>query len=276
MKTQIYPQLQKIFSTLALTAVLATVGLASPAAHARTARNSRTYAANGTATRTKTTSTTSSETVSGEGAQDANVEGIKQRYWTGGDDSDLGVVQNRLYTKGNRLELGVFGGLISSDPFLSVRTLGGSIGYHLSEYWGLHIVGWKSFVSSSSDLRIFDATRGASVNTNEPKSFVDGEVAYSLIYGKLSLVGKSILYYDLRLIAGVGATTTENGTYIGPVVGIGQQIYLTRSLALKADYRLTPYHEDIVEKEIPATRGQVVDNRLNWSHALTLGLSILL
>ena len=32
-------------------------------------------------------------------------------------------------------------------------------------------------------------------------------------HGKLSLIGKSIIYYDLHLLGGVGQTSTEAGTY---------------------------------------------------------------
>src|SRR5262245_10788021 len=52
-----------------------------------------------------------------------NVENIKQKYWARGDESELGVVQNRLYSKANKLELSLLGGILSTDPFLSVKAL---------------------------------------------------------------------------------------------------------------------------------------------------------
>jgi hypothetical protein len=33
----------------------------------------------------------------------------------------MGVVQNRTFSKGKRLEIGMFGGSLSTDPFLSVQ-----------------------------------------------------------------------------------------------------------------------------------------------------------
>src|SRR3954471_9123833 len=74
----------------------------------------------------------------------ADVGAIKEKYWAKGDESELGVVQNRLYSKSGKLEIGGFGGLTSSDPFLDVKQLGGSIGYHFSELWAVHLFGWKS------------------------------------------------------------------------------------------------------------------------------------
>src|SRR5882724_4686107 len=69
-----------------------------------------------------------------------NVENIKQKYWARGDESELGVVQNRLYSKAGKFELALFGGLLSTDPFLNVTALGGSLGYHFSEYVSFHAV----------------------------------------------------------------------------------------------------------------------------------------
>lgn len=203
------------------------------------------------------------------------VDAIKEKYWNRGDESELGVVQNRLYTKSRKIELGALFGLVSTDPFLSVQSVGGSVGFHLSEYLGLRLLGWKTRVSPSNALLTFQATRGATTNTNEPKAFLGAELAGSIIYGKLSFVGKKIIYYDLHLLGGGGVTETESGSYVTPLIGIGQQIYLSKSLSFVADYRLMGYRENILEKVIPTKLGQVVDERVNWNNTLTLGISML-
>ena len=205
-----------------------------------------------------------------------HVDAIKERYWARGDDSELGVVQNRIYTKAGKLEFGAFMGFISSDPFLSVQSFGGSVGWHLSEYLGLRVLGWQTRVSPSSALLTFQETRGATTNTNEPKSFLGAEAAGSVLYGKLSLLGKQIIYYDFHLLGGGGVTRTESGSYATPLIGLGQQIYLSKAVSFVVDYRLMAYHENILEKVIPTKLGQVVDERVNWTSALTLGVSILL
>ncbi|OFZ52973.1 MAG: hypothetical protein A2428_08480 [Bdellovibrionales bacterium RIFOXYC1_FULL_54_43] len=203
------------------------------------------------------------------------VDAIKEKYWARGDDSELGVVQNRLYTKVGKVEAGGYFGLIGSDPFLSVQSTGGSLGYHFSEFLGVRVFGWKARVAPSQALLTFEATRGATANTNEPRSFLGGEASASIMYGKLSLLGKKILYYDFHLLGGGGATNTETGTYFTPFFGLGQQIYLSKSVSFVIDYRLMAYHENIVEKVIPTKLGQIVDERTNWTNALTLGVSVL-
>src|SRR4051812_5711745 len=75
-----------------------------------------------------------------------NVESIKEKYWARGDESELGVVQNRLYSKEHKFEFGVFGGSVSTDPFLSVHALGASMAYHFTEYFAAQIEGWHDFV----------------------------------------------------------------------------------------------------------------------------------
>src|ERR1700745_433410 len=83
------------------------------------------------------------------GAQRMNTESIKEKYWARGDESEIGVVQNRLYEKEHRWEFSLLGGIANTDPMLTVWTLGSRVGYHFSEYFSLHLIGWKAFSSPS-------------------------------------------------------------------------------------------------------------------------------
>lgn len=210
-----------------------------------------------------------------EDAQDADVSRVKQKYWARGDESEMGVVQSRLYTKEHKLELGFFGGVISTDPFLSVHNYGATLAYHVSEYFAVDLLAWKTTVTGSSALSTLQSTLGVGANTNEPRYFYGGEIQASLLYGKLSFVGSSIIYYDLHFLGGAGLTNTETGTYLTPIVGLGQQVYLSQVVSIKVDYRLTPYYENINEKVIVAKLGQQVDQRWNYSDVITLGVSFL-
>jgi len=211
--------------------------------------------------------------------QDISAENVKQRYWSQGSESDLGVVQNRLYTKESKIELQPFFGFISADPFLDVHSYGGLLGYHFSEYFAVNALGWKHNVSGSSALERLetDITTGAptTANLNKPEWFVGSELQFSPLYGKLSLMGKMILYYDFHLMAGAGMTKTQNGQYITPFLGIGQQIYLSQWAALRLDYRHMYYKEEIIERVRPSTFGHVIGKRSTWTSALTMGVSFI-
>jgi len=207
-----------------------------------------------------------------ESAEVVDLSAVRERYWSRGEESEISVVQNRQYKKAQRFDLGLMAGIVSSDPFLKTTTFGGSIGYHFSEYFSAHLIGMKHIVSGSTALKTFEETLGATTNNNPAKSYFGLEVLGSLIYGKLSIIGRSILYYDLHLSAGTGAMTTENGTSLSPSLGIGQQIHLSDQLSLRVDYRLQYYRETLIEKVITPKLGQVVGQRDNWSNTVTVGV----
>lgn len=205
-----------------------------------------------------------------------NVQGIKEKYWAKGDENELRVVRNRLYTKEGKFTLGAFVGRISQDPFLDINNVGANVLYHISEYFSLGVTGWRSIVRASSALEEFERQQRTTVNNNHPKSYIGAEVTYSPLYGKLSLLGEAIIYFDIFVIGGLGRTDTEAGSYITPTLGIGQQVYLTQNIGLKLDYRTQYYKEDTLQKAPVATYLQKVGERTVFNHVLTLGLTLML
>lgn len=200
------------------------------------------------------------------------VKELKKQYWS--QEEDVDVVQNRVYSKAKRMEFGLLGGSIFTDPFLSVSHAGVSLGYHFTEYLSAQLMYWKYFSSSSQALKTLEAQTGATTNTNPPKSFMGAEVGWNFIYGKLSLLGKAILYYDFHVLLGGGQTDTESGKNVALHAGVGQQIYLSKLFAIRMDYRLMRYSENIIEKVNPITRGQIAEKRTNYSNVITLGISL--
>jgi len=209
-------------------------------------------------------------------AKQINVDSIKEKYWAKGEQTELGVVQNRKYSKGDKIQFGLLGSLVISDPFLSTRLLGASIGYHFSEYFSVSLLAWKNFVSPSAALKTFEASSsGATANTNKPESYFGGEAVGSLLYGKLSLLGAAIIYYDLHLLGGLGMTSTESGNNITPHVGVGQRFFISKHFSLRLDFRLMYYRETILEKVIPTKLGQVQGKRNNFTNTINLGIDFL-
>ncbi len=208
-------------------------------------------------------------------AEQVNIDSIKQKYWARGDDTEVGVVQNRTYSKKGRLEFSLLGGVLYSDPFLNIKTLGGSLGYHLSEYVSFHVMGFKEYANPSSALNTFQETLGATTNTNIPKYYFGAETMGSIFYGKLSVLGKSIIYYDFYVTGGAGGTNTESGTYITPNAGLGQRFFLNKNFSIRMDYRLMYYNETILEKVVPTQIGQSKGDRANWNNVIMFGLSIM-
>jgi outer membrane beta-barrel protein len=202
------------------------------------------------------------------------VDKLKKEYWAqqaGGE-----VVQDRVYSKASRFELGVFGGLFNTDPFLDVMTAGLSVGFHFSELYSFHLLGWKAWTSGSSALTTLETTSTrTTANTNYPQAYLGAEGRASIVYGKLSLLGKMILYYDLYVNLGVGRLSTESGDYISPFAGIGQQIYLSRTISLKLDFKEMWFKENVLEKANSANKGKIATTRTNLSNTISLGLAFL-
>jgi outer membrane beta-barrel protein len=211
---------------------------------------------------------------SGQG-EEVDLSKITEKYWAEGKETELGVVQNRKYTTAKKIEIGMIFGTISSDPFLSVHSLGGTVGYHFSPYTSVHFTSWKSLVTSSDALKTFETQTGATVDTNKPQAYYGAEVKQNFLYGKASLFGKMIIYVDLFVLAGVGITKTESGNYFTPTLGIGQKIYLNERMSLNLDYRIMRYNETILGKN-PANLGKPVGERGNTSDAVGLGVSFFL
>lgn len=211
---------------------------------------------------------------SNETGEAVDVSKIQEKYWAQGKESELGVVQNRRYTLARKFQIGLYGGNLSSDPFLSVHHYGLSAGYHFSSLFSLHALYWKAAVSPSQALKTLEATPGATTaNTNLPKGFYGLEGDFNLLYGKVSLLGKSIIYVDLFLLGGAGVTQTETGDNLTPFVGLGQKIHLNQHMALHLDYRIMRYNEVIKSKG--TNRGAIVGERVNTTDAITLGIDFM-
>jgi outer membrane beta-barrel protein len=209
------------------------------------------------------------------GAEEADVEQIKQKYWARGNETQLGVVQNRLYPKRHRFEISPTLGSLNGDPFLSSYAFGATLGFHFSEFFAFHLVGWDASVTPSSALKLLQQQLNTTANTNQPKWYFGGEARASVLYGKLSLLGMAILYFDAYFSGGLGVIATETGNNVLGSLGIGQQIHLSRLISLNADFKLMYYRETIIGKA-PGDLGQNLGVRTNLCNMVTLSLSFFL
>jgi outer membrane beta-barrel protein len=213
---------------------------------------------------------------SGDTSAKLPIDKVKERYWGKGRDTELRVVQNRLYSKAQKFELGVFGGFVSTDPFLSVKNYGASLGYHFNDYIAVAALFWKDSVSNSAAVAALqqDSNNTNTADTNYPSTFVGAEVDYTPLYGKLSLVGKQIVYFDTHVDGGLGTTSTQTGSDLTEFIGLGEEFYLSQWSSFRIDYRLTHYTENVPTKTIGSNApGAIVASRTNWSDVVTLGFT---
>jgi outer membrane beta-barrel protein len=211
-------------------------------------------------------------------ARDVQVDSVKEAYWNRTADGDVEVVQNRLYSKKHRLSLQANVGTVSTDPFLSVQTLSGAVGFHFTETLGVNAIYRKYLVKDSGymeELRTGLVTGARSeANTNKPISFYGGELQYSPLYGKISLSGSNIVHYDAHFLLGAGFTETASGKYFTPTIGVGPQFYLSNTFALRLDYRLGVFKEKV--RETIRTDRTIAGERTNYQHQLAFGIELFL
>jgi outer membrane beta-barrel protein len=210
------------------------------------------------------------------GAERVNVDTIKEKYWARGDENEMGVVQNRLYSKERKIETSFGLGLSESDPFLSVKTARLTLGYHFSEYLSAHLVGMRYWSTGSTALTFLE-NKGGKYNINPLYNYYGLDVKAALIYGKLSVVGKAIIHYDLHIAGGAGFTAGESGKDFTPSIGIGQQFYLAKRTSVFFDYRLKRFTEVELQKAVtvPSQYYQPAGERTKYNNEFTLGVSFL-
>lgn len=215
--------------------------------------------------------TTSDTDEAGTLPEKIDVQTMKKRYWTVGNEDQMDVVQNRLYTKKGRMEFSARYGFYSDDPFQSMNSIGFYLGYHLNEFWSIHA--FYASISASNSAAFTTATSQSTPFTpvvNPAKSLMGLEARTSLIYGKLSLLGKSIIYYDLNIAAGLGTQTNAQGSAMPIFVGLGQQIYLNKTWFITTDYRLS-FHSDDFRRDTSSAWNQKRSVTTSW---VQIGLGV--
>lgn len=208
-------------------------------------------------------------------AERVDLKAIQKDYWANQQSSEVEAVQNRLYTKSGKFELGLFGGTVTTDPFLAVRSYGATVGYYLSEFIGVRALYFKDSVGYSSAHDTLTTSNNITANTNFPRDFKGGEISFNPLYGKLSLMGKGIVYGDMFLLAGGGVRGTESGQNTTATVGLGAQLYVSRFFSLKLDYRVLYFRERVLQKYPVASAGTDLGTRTELSSMVTLGLTFL-
>jgi len=181
-------------------------------------------------------------------------------------------VSGQLYVKTGRLELEPFLALSLNDPFYSKYFLGLRGAWHLSEAWSLGAAFETGFTSPTDSTTLCTVNQGCRAPSDAQLWQVPGdirwigglEVAFSPVYGKVSLIASAVLHLDFSLLAGVdwvasrevlaaadaealAAAGGSPGTVGAPAIhlGIGSHVFVGRSLAVVLQLRDYLYFTDV-------------------------------
>ncbi|MGZ3687743.1 MAG: outer membrane beta-barrel domain-containing protein [Bdellovibrionota bacterium] len=204
-----------------------------------------------------------------------DVDSLKQKYWAHGTDGEYNVVQNRIYTKALKINVEPMGGFIGSDPFLNTWVYGLQVGFNPLEYLGFDVIYLHASTAPTSANSALLAASGFGANSNPINNIIGGELTGSFLYGKLSLLGKAIIHFDLYALAGGGAIFANNGASGTGWVGFGEQAFITTWLTFRTDFRFYIWQENVVELFRPATIGNILGQRLVFAPAGFVGFNFL-
>ncbi len=165
-----------------------------------------------------------------------------------GKNRGIKVIQRRVFTKSHRWEFGLFAGTMPNDEVWNYWPVGARIDYFIFESLGFELVG--AYVpSSSTKLHSFLASRHLETQELEKVMYYGGvNFFWAPLHGKFSLFNHEVTHFDVGLNFGAGVmgtqtkqTANSNWEMATPSVygeiGLGVQLYLTRSWALRIDYR---------------------------------------
>lgn len=171
-----------------------------------------------------------------------DIQKLEQKYWAAKDD-DFSVVQNRKYTKADRFFLSAAVGSPINDPYNEGTYLGLSAGYFFSERWGLE-VSYNQANFKKNDATSEFEQYGTSPDYNKISNtyFLTG--TFVPFYAKMSVMDKSIIYFDMGFNLGLGMNNYEIQQKTGALsksspalkLGIFQQIFFSEHFAIRADF----------------------------------------
>lgn len=216
-------------------------------------------------------------------------------------------VENRFFLKEKRFEIAPFGGYVPNNPFARRYLAGAMLGYHLNETVAFQAQFLYAPDLAETDLKnLVDVLLDRAYNANSATGTATGTqpvaafqqpldkvalggafgVVWAPLYGKINLVGETVLNFDFYTFAGAGivsinkyvATYDEDGAQttgdivaltaqgnavtVAPYVGVGQNYFLNRLMALKIDLRAAFYVADAPQYDptVPVTQQRLYNN----------------
>jgi outer membrane beta-barrel protein len=121
------------------------------------------------------------------------------------------VVRNKIHYKAGKLELGLDAGYFPYNQVVSHYLFGGRLTWHLTDHYGWEVINAGYLLNSVTSFPTSVTIRQkiADLQTVNLKSVITTNFVLSPIYGKLHVSGSSVVYFDMYLVAGVGASGTE-------------------------------------------------------------------
>lgn len=138
----------------------------------------------------------------------ANDGGASQREF---EKEIEAVVRNKHFYKSGRFEVMGTAGLMPYDSVVNHYMFGGRVNWHLSDHFGWEVLDVQYALPTVTNYarNLVSSKNIADLQLVKLKSMVSSNFLLSPIYGKIRFFGRQTLYFDIYLIAGLGAANTE-------------------------------------------------------------------
>lgn len=177
------------------------------------------------------------------------------------------TLQRKNFLKIGRFEVGPHLGFVTNDPFINRYLIGANAGYHITEVFGLELQGTFSPDFGTGDWKpiteqLVEENR-VSPDISKIIWFMSMNAQFSPIYGKIAVVGRKIINFDMYGIFGMGvvgtnddlealqaegdaeAEITEVQTHATTNIGGGFRVIFSKNFSARIEARSMIYIETI-------------------------------
>lgn len=155
--------------------------------------------------------------------------------------SEVSIIQKKLMPKSGRFQAFAAAGITTNTPWFLNAGFKLNFGYHFTENFGLEL---NTLFLSNSEREVAKEIREN--NNLQPeqfiytKSYMGADLLWTPIYGKITLLNKKIIPYEMYFSGGGGTSNTNSVEKNVPTfhLGTGQVFTITKSMAFRWDYSL--------------------------------------
>lgn len=163
--------------------------------------------------------------------------------------TDVAVIQRRFLPKTGRYEFAASLFQNLNNPFFNSLGVAVRAAYYIRERYAVELLG--AFASTSSRQVTDDLLHNRQISTDNvvtSKGFYALAFKWNPIYGKVTLLNKSIVPFDLNFNLGLGVTPLMNGTTAPTLhLGTSQVFAWTKSIAFRWDIIWNTYQATITD-----------------------------
>jgi outer membrane beta-barrel protein len=160
---------------------------------------------------------------------------------------DTIIIQKNYMPKTERFQ--VFGALTFAPNDVFYKTLGlqARLAYHLSERWGVEIIGITLSSSKSKELSDLEGQGVGAQALVSPRSYLGVDAYFNSVYGKAALYNRKIIPFEIYQTLGVGKMNTASYPNADAFhIGLGQLFSMSRSEALRVDLSVMVYQSKTI------------------------------